>query len=60
MQVVWCSFSWAKTTQCFEHCHKTLLDHSPHFVHVLQEPRFDPWAALSGELQLFVRPFLAS
>ena len=27
---------------------------------MLQEPRFDPWASLSGELQLFVRPFLAS
>eukprot|EP01052_Picozoa_sp_SAG31_P035292 SAG31_NODE_4236_length_3427_cov_24.184574_7_plen_30_part_00 len=27
---------------------------------MLQEPRFDPWTALGGEPDLFVRKFLAA
>ena len=53
-------FSRGKPTQCFEHCPQLWAHQSPHFPHMLQEPRFDPWAALGAKPHLFVRRFLAA
>ena len=53
-------FIRGKPTQCFEHCPQLWAHQSPHSPHMLQEPRFDPWAALGGEPHLFVRRFLAA
>ena len=53
-------FTLGKLTQCFEHCPQLWAHQSPHFPDMLEEPRFDPWAALGGEPDLFVRRFVAA
>ena len=53
-------FSRGNFTQCFEYCPQLWAHQSPHFPHMLQEPRFDPWAALGATPHLFVRRFLAA
>ena len=54
LQVLRLNFDRGKSTQCFEHCLKTLAHQFPHFQQVLRKPRFDPCAALGGKPNLFV------